>query len=392
MDVRVLYVATDVNVPGKKGASTHTLELSSALASMGNAVHVLSRRSDRSQSAEESIDGADFRRIFRGLMFPIEGGGGGSKGRSGSSGILKWFYDLFLTFIHSPYCAFHSVRLIREHDIDVILERGSSLGAGALASLITGRPLVLEVIDQRHSRISIRVARTIIAYRPDVLKIEQAPDRLLIVTAAANTESFAYTQSRQVDLVGYVGSFRRWHGVEDLIRAASILKSRGQRAQFLMVGPGNDDMMRMAEELDVSEMMDFTGGLPYETVPERLSRCGILAAPFDPSRDPFMMTHGYIFSPLKVFEYMSLGRAVVATAIDQITDVVESGRNGLLVPTGNPEAIAEALNHLIGTPAEGIRIGKRARRSAESLFSWRALAERICGALLDRASEGDKEN
>jgi len=288
--------------------------------------------------------------------------------------LLRTIYDLFLHVVHAPYCAYRSIGIIRKDHIDSVLERASSLGAGAVAAYLTGRPLVVEVIDQRHTRLSLKLAGKVITYRPDVLKRDLPPHLLKIVPAGANTEMFKYSRNRDHDAVGYVGSFRTWHGVEDLIRSVAILKGRKEIIELVMIGPGYEDSERLARDLGVLSLIEFTGGLPYSQVPRLLERCAIAAAPFDPSKDEYMGEHGYIFSPLKVFEYMAMGKAVVSSDLGKIREVIYDGKTGLLVQPGSPEEIAEKIALLVHNPGKGIRMGKRARKLIEARFSWNTLS------------------
>ena len=382
--MKILYVATDVVVPSDKGSSTHTIEVSSSLSLLGNEVHVLSRRKSREQVPTESIRGAIFHRIFRGLALPLEmrHRRTSSSGRRRSS-LIGFFHDVFLSLIHAPFCAFLAIQIIRREKVDVILERGSSLGAGGLASLLSGKPMVLEIIDYRHSRLSIKVARKTIAYRPDIPKSNIPPHLLRIVPAGANTEMFVEgKQSPEIDLVGYVGSFRPWHGVDDLVKAARILKDGGQVAQFIMVGPGYESTMDLARNLGISDLFTFMGGLPYEQIPTILERCGIVVAPFDPSKDSYMSEHGFIFSPLKIFEYMSMAKAVVTSDVEKVREIVNDHRNGLLVDPGSPDQLADRIEELIMNPALAVRMGKRARADIVARYSWARLSSMILRTLI----------
>ena len=378
--MRVLYIATDVELPSKKGSSTHTLEVALGLQALGCRVHVLYRRPSRESKTKDHIQGIDLTRIYRGVIAPLGGKGAPSDAGSGGGTFVRWLYDLYLMLVHAPFSALQAVRIAREDSVDAIIERGSSLGAGALTAVVLGKPLVTEVIDYRHSRISLKLSGIAIAYRRDILKVDLPPDRLEIVPAGANTGLFAPRRGES-ELIGYAGSFRPWHGVEDLIAAARILKERRIGVRFLLVGPGNESAKALARQSGVDDIMNFTGGLPYEELPEALGACGILVAPFNPEKDPYMKIHGFIFSPLKIFEYMSLSKAVIASDLAKIREVISDEKTGLLVQPGDPEGLADAIERLVSRRAESTRIGKRARRTIITLYSWDRLSKLILGAL-----------
>ena len=103
---------------------------------------------------------------------------------------------------------------------------------------------------------------------------------------------------------------------------------------------------------------------------------------------PYMQVHGFIFSPLKIFEYMSLAKALVASDLDKIREVVSDRRTGLLVKAGSPEDVAQAVEWLVANPADAARMGRRARRTAVSLYSWERLSTLIERALRRACAEG----
>jgi glycosyltransferase involved in cell wall biosynthesis len=82
-------------------------------------------------------------------------------------------------------------------------------------------------------------------------------------------------------------------------------------------------------------------------------------------------------SPMKLFEYMASGKAVVATASGQIKEVVKDGRNGLLVSAGDTENMAEAIGRLAADTDLGVRLGRQAREDAVQNHSWEQYLSRL---------------
>ena len=89
-------------------------------------------------------------------------------------------------------------------------------------------------------------------------------------------------------------------------------------------------------------------------------------------------------SPTKVFEYMALGRAVVASRLGQIDEVIEDGRSGRLVPAGSVSDRAVALADLAGSPERREELGRNARRSVEDAHTWDHRAAAILDAVTGR--------
>ncbi len=88
-------------------------------------------------------------------------------------------------------------------------------------------------------------------------------------------------------------------------------------------------------------------------------------------------------SPMKLFEYMASGKAVVASAMGQVRDVVKDGENGLLVPPGDETALADAVNRLIEDVSLRERLGMQAREDAVRYHSWEQYLSRLEAVFLD---------
>ena len=79
----------------------------------------------------------------------------------------------------------------------------------------------------------------------------------------------------------------------------------------------------------------------------------------------------------KLYEYMAAGKAIVASSIGQLNDVLEDGRNGLLVPPGDAQAMADALYRLVLDPALAGQLGEQARHDAVQKHSWTQYVTRL---------------
>jgi glycosyltransferase involved in cell wall biosynthesis len=82
-------------------------------------------------------------------------------------------------------------------------------------------------------------------------------------------------------------------------------------------------------------------------------------------------------SPTKLFEYMAMGKAIAASALDQIADVLEHGRTALLVRPGDPNDLEEAIQRLAGDPQLRIELGRNSRETALTRHTWRQNARRV---------------
>ena len=179
-------------------------------------------------------------------------------------------------------------------------------------------------------------------------------------------------------LAAYAGHLYPWKGVDVLLRALA----QAPGVAGLIVG-GHDaepDLARtkaLAQTLGVAPRVTFTGLVPPTAVADTLRRATMLVLP-----NPASAISTRFTSPLKLFEYMAAGRAIVASDLPAIREVLSDGRDGLLVPPGDPEALAHALERLAGDPPLAERLGRAAFDRAPE-FSWDRRAERL-EALFER--------
>ena len=123
-------------------------------------------------------------------------------------------------------------------------------------------------------------------------------------------------------------------------------------------------MMQYAKDLGVEHAVQFTGHVTHAEVSQFENEADIAVVPVP------VMKQTMWLSPMKLFEYMASGKAVVASAMGQIANVVKDNENGLLVPAGDADAMASAINKLISDPELRLRLGQRARETAVKNHSW----------------------
>lgn len=174
-------------------------------------------------------------------------------------------------------------------------------------------------------------------------------------------------------LVLFVGAFYEWHDVATLLDAfAQVLAARPE-ARLVLVGEGSQRqaMMERAAGLGLTHAVQFTGFMAHTEIPRLVAAADIAAAPYPP------MQHDLWLSPLKLFEYMASGTAIIASGVGQIAEVIQDGRNGLLVPPGDALAMAGALQRLIADAGLRTRLARQAREDAVRKHSWEHYLSRL---------------
>ena len=182
-------------------------------------------------------------------------------------------------------------------------------------------------------------------------------------------------------LLVFVGSFYQWHDVVTLLKAFALVLTTHSDARLLLVGDGTERevMMKLSQDLGLEHAAHFTGLVSHAEVVSYVNTADIAVVPVPDMKQEMWL------SPMKLFEYMASGKAVVASAMGQIKDVIKDGKNGLLVPAGDEMALANAINNLIDDIALRSRLGKRARENAVQNHSWEQYISRLENVLMDSA-------
>ncbi len=215
----------------------------------------------------------------------------------------------------------------------------------------------------------------------------RAAEQMAVVPDGTNvgTEESASSSTRKG--VYYVGQLYPWKGVDTLIRAASV----APRAEPLVIiggteKPGTDEpdirrLRELARQLGVSARVQFTGWVPYREVSRRLRDAAVTVIPLPDS--PFGR---YFTSPLKLFDYMAAGVPIVASDLPSLRDVLQHEANALLVPPGDPAALAQAVDRLLSDRTLADRLAARAREDVQR-YSWDARASSILDVLTNVSSK-----
>lgn len=173
-------------------------------------------------------------------------------------------------------------------------------------------------------------------------------------------------------VVGWTGSFRRFHAVEQAVDAAATVDD----ATLLLVGDGPERARVEAYARTRAVPAVFTGTVAHADLSDYLAAMDValVLAPAD---------EAYHYSPLKLAEYLAAGRAVVAPALGQPAERLTHEVDALLVPPHDVGVLSAALQRLREDPALRERIGARAREVAVTDWSWDTQVRRVVDALAD---------
>jgi len=167
-------------------------------------------------------------------------------------------------------------------------------------------------------------------------------------------------------VLGFIGSFYDYEGLDDLIAALPILQASHPEVHLLLVGGGpmEDALKRQVERLGVGAAVTFTGRVPHEEVERFYGLMDIMVYP----RKAMRLTE--LVTPLKPLEAMAQGRLVAASDVGGHQELIEDGVTGTIFPAGDPEKIARKLGVLLDNSASWPQIIETARKFVETDRNW----------------------
>lgn len=177
-----------------------------------------------------------------------------------------------------------------------------------------------------------------------------------------------------VPLVGFVGTFGPWHGVEVLAQAIARIPAE-ILIRFLLVGNGalRGRFESMLREAGATDRVLLLGAVDHQRVPSLLDACDLFVSP----HVPLDAGAEFFGSPTKLFEYMAMGKGIVASRLGQIGDVLEDEKTALLVEPGSVEQLTQSIIRLTADKELRQRLGNAARDVAVSRYTWKHNVRRV---------------
>jgi glycosyltransferase involved in cell wall biosynthesis len=301
---------------------------------------------------------------------------------------------------------FTGVELSRRFGVPLVTEYN---GSEVWAQQHWGRPLAYPGLATRAEEVMLQHSHLVVTIS-DVLRRELAdrgvaPERIAsypncIDPAVFNPARFQPAQLAALRtrlgiapdalVATFIGTFGRWHGVDVLAQAIRKMLDEEQpflgsaHLHFVLVGDGLK-MQEVRAALDhplASQHVTLTGLVPQSEAPLYLAASDVLLSPHveNPDGTPFFG------SPTKLFEYMAMGKAIIASDLDQIGEVLadsvrldalpqatpalHESRVAVLCRPGSTQDIVSALHFLAGNPAWRARLGSNVRETALAKYTW----------------------
>jgi glycosyltransferase involved in cell wall biosynthesis len=171
-------------------------------------------------------------------------------------------------------------------------------------------------------------------------------------------------------VIGAVSFFREWHGIDLLLRCLAQNPLLRKRTRVLLVGkgPALANLKWLAGQLGLKEQVLFTGAVPHGQVPSYL-------AAIDVALIPRAVEYA---SPLKLFEYMAAGKAIVAPRQDNLLEVLTEDEDALCFTPEDLTSLESALLQVVNDDALRFKLGDQARQTIERRgLTWEGNAARV---------------
>jgi glycosyltransferase involved in cell wall biosynthesis len=418
--MNIAYISADFGVPffGYKGASVHVRELVAALSQAGHSVSVISPaiedKGHRGEWAKRNLSAlpmlSDLTVAFASAdnnvrLFPVyppqehlfQGRPAIDDFEEFLDAKTRIRQELRNLFYNSVLYNRALDYLLLSH-VDFIYERYALFGyAGIRLARELGVPHILEVnaplaYEQEKMRglemkaLALAAERRIFCETDLVVVVSQTlkafveacgvpASRIRILPNAINPELFvadgdgkSVRTRYELDgkrVIGFVGSLKSWHGTETLLEAFHKLQTTDANTHLLIVGDG-PERQKLEQHVEVNGLgstVTFTGNVPHEDIPHYIAAMDVTAAPYVPNEN-------FYFSPIKIFEYMVMGKPVIAGRIGQVEEVIVDGETGVLYEPGNIAQLTAGLAKLTGDAQFSHHLGKNARAWVEKERTW----------------------
>lgn len=377
--MRIAYVCADPGVPifGNKGCSIHVREVICALRRAGTTLELFATRLDGDRPP-------DWDDVIVHALPPI--GKGGTTQRENAAIAANQQLEQMLadrpTFdlVYERYSLWSTaaVDFAAHVNIPCVLE----VNAPLIDEQSAHRQLVHRDIALANAHNNFSRATRVLAVSAEVggyVRSVAADARVVVIPNGVDHHRFHPNVASALPhlagrfVIGFSGSMKPWHGLPILIAAFKSIREQVPHAHLLLVGDGSElpAVRERLQECGLLSAATLTGVVPSAQMPGHITAMDVAVAPYPASPD-------FYFSPLKIVEYMAAGRAIVASRIGQICELLEHDRAALLCAAGNPDALEDAILRMT-TDALRLRLGAAARTRAVERHTWDQVAANILG-------------
>jgi glycosyltransferase involved in cell wall biosynthesis len=249
--------------------------------------------------------------------------------------------------------------------------------------LVRKRTRFIEPFDRLFEKILLRHADGMVAVsnylKRQLMEMGVEADKIIMLPNAADPSKFdperdASILKRRLCLdgklvVGFVGHFYPWHGVDFLLDSFPIVDSKIKNFVYILIGSGPtfNEVRRRIISQGLQDRILLVGQVDHSKIPDYV-------AIFDIAVMPNSNNYG---SPMKVLEYMAMAKATVIPRLGPLEDIVQDGVDGMLFDPNAAHQMAEKIILFLSDKKLRNDIGHNARVKIESKHNWNANASQI---------------
>ncbi len=391
--VKICYLAFSEKFLAPDGGFRHIYSVCSQLTKQGDEIHLFTKGLGKNIQNKRVLSISDGRFYVYQVDFPI------SPFFIGILSFLKGFPRLVITLI----------KTIKQEKIEIIHQRfWIPIGAGIFVAKLLGIPYILDVNAPFVEEVFYkkRVSWLYKLWRKAVFKAADAiittttvlrnivardtkKEKILVVRQGVDLNTFKSNPSLEKKLkekykldskliILFVGAFRPWQGVADLIKTSPYVLEQFPNARFLFVG-GTKKGIAFAKQLGTSLKIDsslvFTGPVNFSEIPSYIALSDVTVAPFNLEDYPPLKELGFWWGPIKIFEYAYLGKPIVTIGAGELPFYVPNNVAGLLYRSGNVQELAEKIKMLLRDVNLRNVLGTTGKQRVERNFTWQRAAQ-----------------
>ena len=231
----------------------------------------------------------------------------------------------------------------------------------------------LEKFVIENSNLVVVVSSSLKAYFSD--KYPEQKDKIIVVPNAISDDWLDFKleiKSENEIVIGFVGSLFPWHGIDLLIEAFYLLQKSYTDVRLQIVGGGEieGDLKKMVSDKQLDDKVEFTGNVPHQQIKDVIAGFDIAV----------MAKSNWYGSPVKIFEYGAMSKAVIAPDNGPVKDVMSNMEHGILVKPEVPSILA-ALETLVNDSELRKKLGEQFSQKIQKEHTWKKNVERILSKL-----------
>lgn len=294
--------------------------------------------------------------------------------------IKKEIQQNTIDLIYERYALFNlsGVWLAKKFGVPIILE------VNIVSTLEDVRQLKLKRLTKKFEDIILEQADAIIVVstflKNHLIERSVTEDKIWVLPNATNPFQFRSKGNRDVIrenlnindkfVIGFVGRLLPWYKLEMLLEVLKNLVALNQKqACLLLIGEGvlRPKLQNLIQEYHLERNVVMTGWIAHSEICDYIDAMDIAVLP----------NSNQWGSPMKIFEYMSMEKPVIAPSYPPISEIITSGENGLLFQPGNSEQLKNAIVTLMIDEKLRKQIGANARKTVVDNHTWRKNGEKI---------------